>query len=340
MPNIRQLAQLAGVSTWTVSKALRGSTEVSAETRRRIQELAAHHHYTPYRLPPPVSDGEGTIGVLFPFYEYPICVRTLNGIITTIQPEAYRSIIYSTDAEMTRISMLLHTLVEHQVAGIILYTGSSVPVPVEVLFGLRSRAIPLVCIDITHFTMPTDLVRTDDAQAAELIAEHLYHQGHRTVVIMRNRDMPDARWREEALLAAFHRRGLPLVQAPKAQHFGVSFASEEDGLSGIVARCGTPVAIIAREDRSAAALHRQAVSQHLEIPGAVSIVGYGNLYITDCLVPGLTTLDQDPDEIGRQAVTLLLRRIAEQRQGVPWAPETVFVPARIVERGSTGVPRR
>jgi len=340
MPNMRQLAQLAGVSTWTVSKALRDSPEVSAETRRRIQELAARHHYSPYRMPPPTTDCEGTIGILFPFYEYPICVRTLNGIITTLHPGTYRSAIYASEAEMARIQMLLHTLVEHQVSGIILYTGSSVPVPTEVLFGLRSRAIPLVCIDITHFTVSTDIVRTDDAQAAELIAAHLCNQGHRTVVIMRSRDMPHDLQREEALLAAFSRRGLPLVSTPKVRQTGVSFAYEHDELHGIVTRCGTPVAIIAREDHSAAAMLRQARLLQLDIPDAVSIVGYGNLLITDCLHPGLTTLEQDPEEIGRQAVALLLRRISEQRQGVPWEAETVYVPARLLERGSTGVPRR
>lgn len=341
MINMRQLAALAGVSTWTVSNALRDNPKVHPATRQRIKELAARNHYSLYsHLPLPSTGFSSSIGVVFPFGEYPICVHTLNSIITEVGVQQYGIVIFPVESEAVRGQMLRHTLIASRVNGIILYTGRNEPVSSEIYFALRSHAIPVVCIDTTFFTMPIDRVNTDYAQTSALIADYLIGLGHRMIAIMQMRDEANDLARERALLAAFRRHRLLLLSDPRPHQPGVSIHFEEDGLKKLLSRRGTPLAIVGREDGSAAMMMREAQQLDVDIPGCVSIVGYGNLMMSTHLNPQLTTVDQHPDEIGRQAVQLLLRRIVEKRLDIPWEPETVYVPTTLLVRGSSGIPRR
>lgn len=341
MINMRQLAALAGVSTWTVSNALRDNPKVQPATRQRIKELAARNHYSPYRqLPIPTTGYDGTIGVVFPFEEYPICVHTLNSIINEVRAQHYGIVIFPVESEAVRGQMLRHTLIASRVNGIIIYTGKNEPVSTEIYFALRSHAIPVVCIDTTSFTMPIDRVNTDHAQTSTAIADYLVGLGHRVVAIMQMRDEGNDQVREQALLAAFRRHHLPLLTHPHPHQPGVSIHFEEEGLRPLLAQRGTPFAVIGREDGSAARLMCEAQQLDMNIPGCVSIVGYGNLMMSSHLNPQLTTVDQHPEEIGCQAVQLLLRRINERLLDIPWEPETVYVPTTLLVRGSSGIPRR
>ncbi|HEY3377252.1 MAG TPA: substrate-binding domain-containing protein, partial [Armatimonadota bacterium] len=113
---------------------------------------------------------------------------------------------------------------------------------------------------------------------------------------------------------------------------------EEDVISCLLADSEPPTALIT-SDGFAAELIQRAGPRGVRIPHDISIVGSGNLPFAEKLSPPLTTVEQHPIEVGRRAVALFLRRLAEGHCGSDFTPEIIRIPAELVIRHTCDKPR-
>jgi LacI family transcriptional regulator len=94
-----------------------------------------------------------------------------------------------------------------------------------------------------------------------------------------------------------------------------------------------PTAIFAGNDMIGFGVLRAAAERNINVPGELSVIGFDDIELSRYVYPPLTTVGQSIRELGENAASLLLARIAAPRQG---AAEQRIVPPRIVLRESTG----
>ncbi|MHB9024602.1 MAG: LacI family DNA-binding transcriptional regulator [Armatimonadota bacterium] len=333
MPSIRQLAQLAGVSTATVSLALRNNPKISAATRQRIQQLAKTYHYkVPHAHPQFNSRFCGAIGCVVPSLSIPIDGRTVEAIEASAFADSYHVVILLTHGKICDTCLAIETLIEQHTDGLLINTTLLEPLPGDILLQAESQGIPLVLLNDTPATRPQDLVIFDYVQTGMLTIEYLFSLGHRHILYLGGKN-PTSR---------------DPVIAHAAQRFGMQCTMINASRSAEAIECLTrefqrhpqPTAVVVIGDTVAPIAYRFARQAGLHVPRDLSIVGCGNTSGEWDLDPSLTTIDLHPEEVGRRAYALLRRRMREMQAGVHSTPETILIPPDLILRDSCAPPSR
>lgn len=331
MPTVRSLAQLAGVSPATISRVLNNHPHVRPEIRERVLAIIEDSHYHPNRAVSGLLHGQnGTFGCIVPSVSEPFSGRVLAGMLAKADPTTTRVLIMETQFNPKRTLLCLTSMIEQRVAGIAIFTGHVDPIAREGMLGLRQYQIPLVHVcaqDREH-----DAVVSDDLAIADLQVRYLCKLGHKRIGFAG----PDGTLcsRGKALRQTLRRYGLT------DQYCQSDWTQLSADKMMAVYRTGqmAPTALVATHDWSASGLLMAAHRQRVRVPEQVSILGCGNLEFGNHTWPGLTTVEQHPEAMGRQACTLLLAR-ASRVEDHPATPSVVRVPVELIIRGSCGPAR-
>ena len=334
MATIRKLAELAGVSIGTVSMALRDNPRVHVKTRERIQALATEFHYRPNRLMQSLVTGSSyTLGCLLPFVDFPYCSCILRGVLEEAFLASYHLFVLETHGQESHTILGIQALVEQRVDGIIIHSGHQRPIPRKSILELRSHNIIPIILDATLADLPVDQVRTQEQQLAQLAVNYLCQLGHRRLAYI-----------GPAAKGHLHGRALAIGQElqkrllPPAAFFDTgdqTFEKLTDGriLQELLDLPTPPTAIITTDDM-AVVLLRQLGQHGMVVPRDISILGIGNHPMSAFMSPPLTSIAQNPEEVGRQAMYLLLKRIAEGIDYDAFQPESLFVTPQLMLRES------
>jgi DNA-binding LacI/PurR family transcriptional regulator len=194
------------------------------------------------------------------------------------------------------------------------------------------RRVPVAVID--HYSTVADSVETDEEQATAVVARHLLDLGRRRIACLSSRETPSQTW-------AVKRRSSfeDAVRAERGAEVK-SWRLNAQGTNGLeVARELLsdelrPTAVFCASDHEAQFIYQAAHELGIRIPQDLSVVGFADLDFAPNMDPPLTTMRQQPREIGRLAAELIMNRIDD---AVPRAdfPTTVKVAAELVTREST-----
>jgi DNA-binding LacI/PurR family transcriptional regulator len=335
MAKIDDVARLAGVSTATVSRALRGLPVVTPETRARVLSAAAELGYVASPSASRLAGGRsGSVGVVVP--------RVTRWFFATLVDAA---------EEVLRASghdVLLFNLAGRQAASRRLFHGSSLQKRVDALI---LACVPRTAADdaaLDRLGMPMVVIGgrrpgwgsvcIDDVAAARTATEHLISLGHRRIAHLAGDshdefastvhiDRRDGY--RQALIAA----GL---QPDDALEVEVEF-TVDGGASGMAELLGRgeppPTAVFAACDEIAMGAMRTLREWGLGVPADVSVIGIDDHDLSAVL--GLTTVAQPAAAEGRLAASMLLESLTG---GANVRPLDVVVPTRLVRRETTGPP--
>ena len=331
MSSVRQLAKLAGVSPSTVSRVLRNAPYVRADVRERVLDIAARLAYHPHTEQ---AQQRCAIGCIVPTVSDPYSARLLGGIAAYAYAEAYRVIVMESHSQLGLTCQALHRLQAQQVAGVLLFTGHEEPIPSATLFECWSRNVALVKLAPFPCDTPIDAVYCENGFADSGVA-YLQQLGHRRILIVGQRFVANAHGlhpRFEHLSLAVRQRGAHLV--------GVLDSEQEVPeiirlLKGQASQ--RPTAIMAEDDAQAARVLCALLEHGVRVPHDVSLLGCGNHAFCEHLAPRLTSLDFQPEAIGRLALDLVLRRAATTEDAI--TPEIITVNPTVVVRESCAPPR-
>jgi DNA-binding LacI/PurR family transcriptional regulator len=334
MPTQKFIAELAGVSIATVSRALADDPRITAPVRARIQAIAQQFHYRSNRLIQGMRTGKSAIlGLVVPAIDQAFYDRILATILDAAYRQAYHVVIIQTRLDPALTKAALHALVEQRVDGI-LVIGEPITQQASLL-ELRSHDIALVSVDRLQNPELVDTIYSDEEQMAGLVVQYLVGLGHRHFAYVGASFDTHYSSRWNCVLRALQHRGLA---GQCVSHLWEKRDSPAV-LHAIVQRHPRPTAIIAFSDIIAAYLLQSATRAGLHIPGDLSIIGFGNLPVSQVTVPPLTTVEQDPARIGREAVALLLRRLGEESPDAQRPATTLGIPGTLLLRESCGTPR-
>jgi LacI family transcriptional regulator, galactose operon repressor len=322
---IGDVAAEAGVSIATVSKVINDRYGVAADTLTKVKAVIAELGYESSLVARSMrSRRTNVIGILVADIE-PFSAELLKGAASAIRETDYELIVYSGSGhgkehsgwERRNVSRLSGTLTD----GIILVTPTVVDV---------SDAAPIVTVD-PHAGPPSlPSVHSDNLAGAIAATQYLIGLGHRRIGFLAGRpDLESARLREQGFRHALSEAGIRLD--PELIRVG-EYAPEttEEPARELLTLTDPPTAIFAANDLSAIETMHVARSLDVSVPGDISIIGFDNIPESALTEPPLTTIDQSIQQMGREAVRLLVALI----DGTADGPRQVTLPTRLVVRQS------
>lgn len=329
---LREVAQAAGVSTATVSRAINNPDVVSADLRERIAVAVEQLGWVPDGAARALSTRRSqTIGAVFPALSIGDFAHATQAIQSELSQAGYTLLLacseYDPDLELSQV----RKFVERGVDGLILVGQAHHP---ELVPLLRRRDMPFVNTFVYDSQTHGTCVGPDNRKALMMMTDHLADLGHvRFGVIAqstRNNDRASARL--DGVRDALASRGL----AVRPQHFAMGEWSIADGrrlLRSLWQTGPKPTAIICGNAHLAVGAVLEALAMGLRLPADLSIVGYDDIEIMSHLPVPITTVRVPGAEIGRIAAQVLTARLEGRECAVSFEAE-----AELVIRASSGPP--
>ena len=323
---ITDVARAAGVSVATVSKVINGRYGVAAKTTERVQQVVGDLGFESSLVARSLrSHRTNVIGILVAEFE-PFSTEILKGAGQAITGTGYELLAYSgggragenTGWERRYLSRLSGTLIDGAILVTPTIRGTGGPVPVVAIDPHAGAA-----------RMPT--VGTDNFNGAVLATEHLIGLGHRRIGFLGGReDLESSLLREEGYRAALRAAGID-VDPALVRNGGYRRQTAIGPARELLTLPDRPTAIFAANDLSAIGTMDVARELGLTVPDDVSVIGFDNVPESALTHPPLTTVAQPIQQMGFEAVHLLLRLLA----GTGGIETHVQLPAELVTRGST-----
>ncbi len=330
-PSIKDIARAARVSHSTVSRALRGSPLVTAETARKIRSLAQKMGYRPSALARGlVTQETKTVGVVVTNVTDPFIAELVTEIEERANARGYAILLANSKEDPKRELEVVHRLYEHHVDGVFVMASRVGALYQPMLAELQ---VPIVLVDNHLVDRAFHSVSIDDCGGARAATKHLVELGHKRIAYIGDRHGYQA--------DKERRRGYQLgmrdgrLRCPK--RWSVCGDGKTSGgieaMRKLLAMHTRPTAVVCYNDMTAlGALH--AIQQEgLRVPQDISLVGFDDIRFAAHSSPPLTTVRQPKDIMSELAVATMMELL---NGGGP--PATKLVPAELVIRASTAPP--
>ncbi|MBC6610000.1 LacI family DNA-binding transcriptional regulator [Hymenobacter sp. BT507] len=329
---ISDVAKVLGVAPSTVSRAMNGHTDINANTRQAILEVARQLDYQPNLLAQSLKSSEtNTIGVVIPDIERPFFATAVSGIQQVAAEAGYRVMIcQSKESYQTEVSNV-QALVASRVDGLLICHSRETE-NFDHVKPPASRGIPVVHFDRVSDEINSAKVILDDWHAAFVLTEHLIEQGCQRIAILAGPpSLLISQQREAGYLSALQKHGLPVLPELRT-HINFRTEAAEAALATWLALPEPPDAIFAINYTNAFDLILALKQRNLRVPQDVAIVGFGDEFLAALIEPGLTTIDLHPYRIGQQAARLFLEQMQQKES---FQPRTFVIAGDLVVRQSS-----
>ncbi|KQX06044.1 LacI family transcriptional regulator [Ensifer sp. Root423] len=335
-PKIKDIAERAGVSVATVSRALSGSSLVTDETRQRINALARELNYRP-NVSARNLRTRRSMSVLLVVRDVgnPFYLEILKGVEATAREAGYAVLMGNTENDPDREVEYFNMLRDGHADGMILMTGKLPPPEPGESADLSHLPVVIALEMIEGSGFPH--VQIDNVAAAEAAVDHLIALGHRRIAHIAG-PLPEvmALHRRDGYRAAMKAAGLAVPEGYEVRG-DYLLESGEACASDLFALPEPPTAIFAANDEMAYGAIHALRRLGREVPGDVSVVGFDDLYLSKAFYPPLTTVSQPRADIGRTAMSQLLNVLSD---GDVAAEPAIVLPTTLNIRGSTAPPRK
>jgi LacI family transcriptional regulator len=333
-PTQKDVAYKAGVSRSTVSYVLNDQTDlkvpISAETRQRVLSAMAELGYEPDARAQSLRRGHSKIvGVIIPTILNPFFWQILFGISSELQSAGYSLYVSLDSLHPEQEDTALRKLVQQSVDGYILL-ASVKRLSSKLTDYLRKAGQPAV--EITATEAEFDLVVHSYASGTQALMNYLLELGHRRIGFIYGVTQ-EVQGFDRLLVyrQVLQQAGLSGNDSFEA-HCGDTLEDAYQAAYTLLSRPDRPTALLVINDMLAMAVMRAAADLGLTIPGDVSIAGFDDIPFSSYTLPRLTTVSGRAEQSGRDAVQLLLRRLAEP----DLSQQVTTSEAQLIVRESTG----
>lgn len=331
---LKDIARELGLSTITISKVLRGHSDIGEKTRKRVLKRMEELHYRPNFAARALITGRTyTIGLVVPDLLHPFFAQVAKAVSAEIRRHAYSLIITSSEEDPKLEQQEIEQLLARRVDAVLI---ASAQWTVESFRRIEEERIPYVLIDRRFVGLPANFVGVDDEAVGLLATNHMLEQGCRRIAHIRGPEISTALGRLEGYKRALSEH--QLVSLPE-HIISIGTSGDDRGEPGgyeatrkLLTTNPRPDGIFCFNDPIALGAMRAILDAGLRIPEDVAVVGCGNVLYSDFLRVPLTSVDQNSSAIGRHAAELALSLV--DAKGLVH-PKTELVTPRVVVRAST-----
>jgi DNA-binding LacI/PurR family transcriptional regulator len=329
-PTAKEVAERAGVSVASVSRALSGARGVREPIRLRILEAAQELSYRPNRAARDLRvRSSRAVGVLIPDIENPFFTSLVCGIEDVLGKTDYSLLLASYNEDPSQEERRLEVFRAEGVRGLI-FAASRAPSSLYTDLGKEGMALVAVSRDVAR--LPVDHVFVANQDGAHAATSHLIQLGHRRIGMINGPlAVTTARDRQAGYEQALREAGIS-IEEELVVHCDFNQAGGYSGMQQLLALPSPPTAIFAGSNfLTLGALHA-IHERHLKIPDQIAIVGFDEMPWAISLRPPLTTVAQPAFDVGRTAAELLIARVREP--GLP--RRQVVLETKLIVRSSCG----
>lgn len=312
-PTMADVARLAGVTSMTVSRALRQGGSVSEETRKRIVEAAESLGYVLDGAAAGLKAGRtGFVGVIIPTLNNSNFAETVQGITDRLAASDRQVLLGYTNYQIEEEERIIQSLLVRRPEAMVVTGGDHTPRARRLL---SHAGIPV----IEMWDIPAEPINCavgfSNHAAGQLMTRHLHERGYRATAFVGGTAAQDARGAERR--RGYEDAARELGHTPRVLAFGeppITIRHGAGALAALQARWPDTDAVICVSDLLAFGMLMECTRRGIAVPGELAVAGFGNYDLAECVVPGLTTIDVGARAIGSKAADVLLEAIAGDRQ--------------------------
>lgn len=326
---IEDVARAAGVSTATVSRALRGLPNVTEATRARVRQVAAELGYVASPSAASLASGRTrTIGLLTPWVSRWFFANVIEGAERTLRASDMDALLYTFEVTRGPRRRVDLSVLRRRVDGVVVV---GLPMTGDEVADLVALGKPLIFIGAGPPDQIT--VRIDDHATARAATQHLIGLGHRRIAHVTGDRDDTTGWapvvdRLGGWRAAMADAGLEIPAGFEVRgDFDV--ARGREAARRLLEEHPDVTAVFAASDEMAMGVILAAGELGLRVPQDLSVIGVDGHDLGELV--GLTTMAQDAPAQGVAAAAMMLELIA----GAPMPADAIF-PTRLIERRTTG----
>ena len=334
---IKDIAKALGISTSTVSRALRDSYEISPETKQLVLDCAEKLNYSPNPAALSLKERRTrSIGVVVCEIANNFFSQVINGIESIAYDRGYNIIITQSNESYEREMMDLHYLASRSVDGIIISLSTETN-DFSHLLALHEKGLPIVLFDRITDEIKTHCVVVDNFKGAYEATEHLIKMGYTKIAALANSEfLSITTERLAGYKEALQAYGIKYNSSYVKHCFygGMVFSEIEEAVNKLLTLKQKPDAILTTSDKLTTGCLKTLIRRGIKVPSEVAVVGFSNSDIAELLNPSLTVIRQPAKEMGKAATELLLQMI-ESKRPITQFEKRVLTPQLNIGNSST-----
>lgn len=333
---LKQLADILGLSTGTVSKALKDYYDISPETKRRVKELAEKLNYVPNALAVNFRTKETkTIGLIIPEVVHHFFSNVIKGIIEEAEKLDYLVIVLPSNESFELEKKQLNLLVSKQVDGIIMSLANKT-IDYKHINAVIDKNIPVILFDKISKLVKCSKIIIDDRKAAYNATNHLIKTGCKKIAHIRGPLEPqNSIDRFLGYKKALDENNIEYISNFVYTCDEVSFEEGYQFAEQIIKDHPDIDGIFAITDLVATGVITKLNELNIKIPEQISVIGFSDWFLSRAITPSLTTIYQPGLEIGKNCFSQLIKEIQFKKNNTNYNYETITLPTSLIVRNST-----
>jgi len=329
---IADVAKQADVSRATVSRVLNNNETVNPILQDRVLSAVETLGYRPNRIAQRLrSNTSDVIGVIVSDIQSPFFVSVVRGIEDTAYANEMNIVLCNADEDLERQQTYLSYLQAEKVAGIIVSPTWHMNESNE-LEMFRDSGIPIILMDRVVQNYQFDTVSVDNVDGAYTATKHLIDIGYHDIAILGgNVKLSTGRGRYDGYVKAMQEAQLPIKQ----EYVMFGNFTEIDGYrltKDMMSQAKPPQAIFVNNNLSTMGALKAIRELGLRMPQDIAVVGFDDIPMATELITPLTVVAQPTQEIGEEAVRLLLRRLNSPEASI----QSLLLQTQLIIRESCG----
>ncbi|WP_295721694.1 LacI family DNA-binding transcriptional regulator [Mucilaginibacter sp.] len=309
---IKDIAKALGVSTSTVSRALKGSYEIGAETKRLVQEFAEKVNYRPNPIALSLKDQKShSIGVVVCEVANDYFSQAINGIESIAYNLGYHVIITQTHESFDRETVNVQHLLSRHVDGLLVSLSTQTTDTSQYKY-LHEKGFPIVFFDRVATDINTHRVVANNFKGAFDATELLINSGFKKIAhLTSSNNLSISHERFDGFKAAMDKHGLAFNPGylKHCEHGGMIYDEIEFAVKALLAMDDSPEAIFIAADRLTISCVSILKKLGVKIPGDIALAGFTNSDVVELFDPPLTVVRQPAFQIGQKATEMLIKTI-------------------------------
>jgi LacI family transcriptional regulator len=332
--DLKKLAKELNLSISTVSKALRDSWEIKAETKQRVKDLADKLNYQPNPYASSMRKRKSqTIAVIIPEIANNFFSVVLDGIQVVAEKKGYHVLTYLTHESYSNELSTIKHLQSGRVDGVLVSLCSETS-DIQHLIRLKETGMPIVFFDRIAELSDCPTVSTDDYESGYMATEHLIQKGCKTIAFLSLSQHTSINYkRQQGYIDALTNHS---IKGGNNLVIQCGFDNDKDNLiiKKLLSRRKKPDGIFASVEKLAIASYHVCNEMKIKIPDDLKIISFSNLRTASLLNPSLSTVTQPAFEMGKEACELLFRKI--EKKSNKYMSEHLVLKSSLIARDSTG----
>ncbi len=333
MVNLKDLAKELNVSVSTVSKALKSSHEIGAETKKRVIELAQKMGYSPNPYAGFLRHHKSkTIALIAPELTNNYFIQAISGAESVAQEKDYHLLIYCTNDEFAKEESILKHLQNGRVDGVIMSLSTATQ-SYQHLNDLIQSGIPIVFFDRICHEIETAKITTDDFTSGFNATEHLIQNGSKDIAYLSiSENLSIDNKRKQGYLEALNKHNIEANPSRIIKCTGDE-KNNYKKIKQLFQSDKIPDGVFASIEKLALSTYYVCNELNIKIPIDTKVICFSNLRTAPLLNPSLTTITQPAYEMGKQAAAILFKNLDKKRSLI--SNENIILKSELIVRDST-----